>query len=168
MRTENARPGIELLDREGFGWICSSGILAFIAAAAHASADPVPTADGGLSGSLTVFAAASLTETFTELGARLMADNPDLTVTFSFAGSSALASLSRQFVPQAEFSRRRRANKHGIVPSQARQRLGQFLQPPVIRKPPVIDRWVRPKVHFKGIGSRGGCRLDRTVPTCHE
>lgn len=47
--------------------------------------------DGGLSGTLTVFAAASLTETFSELGDVLMAANPDLTVVFSFAGSSALA-----------------------------------------------------------------------------
>ncbi|WP_454296518.1 molybdate ABC transporter substrate-binding protein [Salana multivorans] len=45
----------------------------------------------GLSGELVVLAAASLTDTFTELGEQLEAENPELSVTFSFAASSALA-----------------------------------------------------------------------------
>lgn len=45
----------------------------------------------GLSGTLTVFAAASLTDVFTGLGDRLMEENPALEVRFTFAGSSALA-----------------------------------------------------------------------------
>lgn len=90
---------------------CGSGP----AAAAHASADPVPTADGGLSGSLTVFAAASLTETFTELGARLMADNPDLTVTFSFAGSSALAAQIVSGAPADVFAAASPATMQTVV-----------------------------------------------------
>ena len=40
---------------------------------------------------LTVFAAASLNETFTELGKQFETDNPGVTVTFNFAGSSDLA-----------------------------------------------------------------------------
>ncbi|GEL17022.1 molybdate-binding protein [Pseudonocardia asaccharolytica DSM 44247 = NBRC 16224] len=40
---------------------------------------------------LTVFAAASLTETFTELGKRFETDHPGVTVRFNFAGSSNLA-----------------------------------------------------------------------------
>ncbi|MEJ3656953.1 molybdate ABC transporter substrate-binding protein [Actinomycetes bacterium KLBMP 9759] len=40
---------------------------------------------------LTVFAAASLKDTFTELGERFETDNPGVTVTFNFAGSSDLA-----------------------------------------------------------------------------
>ncbi|MFC5995484.1 molybdate ABC transporter substrate-binding protein [Pseudonocardia hispaniensis] len=40
---------------------------------------------------LTVFAAASLTETFTELGKRFETDHPGVTVRFNFAGSSDLA-----------------------------------------------------------------------------
>ena len=47
-------------------------------------------ADGELSGTLTVFAAASLTDVFTELGNRLTAEHPGLEVRFNFAGSSAL------------------------------------------------------------------------------
>jgi molybdate transport system substrate-binding protein len=41
-------------------------------------------------GSLTVYAAASLKPTFTELGATFSRENPGTTVAFSFAGSSAL------------------------------------------------------------------------------
>ena len=55
------------------------------------AATPGPGADAALTGTLTVFAAASLTDVFGELGARLTADNPGLDVRFTFAGSSALA-----------------------------------------------------------------------------
>ena len=60
-------------------------------------ASPTPTAPtqtaadvSGLSGTVNVYAAASLTATFTELGEMLVADNPDLDVQFIFAGSSDL------------------------------------------------------------------------------
>jgi molybdate transport system substrate-binding protein len=49
------------------------------------------SAGGELTGTLTVFAAASLTDVFGELGDQLMVDNPDLDIQFNFAGSSALA-----------------------------------------------------------------------------
>lgn len=44
-----------------------------------------------LSGDLVVFAAASLTDTFTELGEAFTAVHPQVTVTFGFGGSSGLA-----------------------------------------------------------------------------
>jgi len=44
----------------------------------------------GITGDITVFAAASLKSTFTELGERFKTDNPGTNVTFSFAGSSDL------------------------------------------------------------------------------
>lgn len=54
-----------------------------------------PAAGSGTTGegpqSITVFAAASLERTFTELGSRFEAENPGTTVEFSFAGSSDLA-----------------------------------------------------------------------------
>lgn len=53
-------------------------------AAAPTSAAPEPR-------ELTVLAAASLTETFTELGAQFELDNPGVTVKFNFASSSDLA-----------------------------------------------------------------------------
>jgi len=59
---------------------------------------------GELTGTLTVFAAASLTDVFTELGDQLMADNPDLDVRFNFAGSSALATQLTQGAPADVFA----------------------------------------------------------------
>jgi molybdate transport system substrate-binding protein len=58
----------------------------------------------GLSGTLTVFAAASLTDVFGDLGDRLTADNPDLDVQFNFAGSSALATQLIQGAPADVFA----------------------------------------------------------------
>lgn len=61
--------------------------------AGSGSVSPSTNADGsaGLDGNITVFAAASLNATFTELGSAFMAANPGVTVTFNFAGSSDLA-----------------------------------------------------------------------------
>ena len=58
----------------------------------------------GLSGTLTVFAAASLTDVFGELGDQLTADNPDLDVRFNFAGSSALATQIVEGAPADVFA----------------------------------------------------------------
>ena len=64
-----------------------------------------PSSTGGeLSGTLTVFAAASLTDVFGELGDRLTADNPDLEIQFSFAGSSALATQLAEGAPADVFA----------------------------------------------------------------
>jgi molybdate transport system substrate-binding protein len=66
--------------------------------AAAASDDEV------LSGTLTVFAAASLTDVFTTLGDQLEQQHPQLTVQFSFAGSSALAAQLTQGAPADVFA----------------------------------------------------------------
>jgi molybdate transport system substrate-binding protein len=50
-------------------------------------------------GSVTVFAAASLTESFTRIGKDFEAANPGTAVTFSFAGSSALATQVNEGAP---------------------------------------------------------------------
>jgi molybdate transport system substrate-binding protein len=70
---------------------------------ADAAAPSAPD-DAGLAGSLTVFAAASLTDVFTDLGDRLMADNPQLEVEFNFAGSSALATQLTEGAPADVFA----------------------------------------------------------------
>ncbi|MGY1601437.1 molybdate ABC transporter substrate-binding protein [Geodermatophilus sp. SYSU D00815] len=59
---------------------------------------------GGLTGTLTVFAAASLTDVFTALGDRLAGDNPELDVRFNFAGSSALATQITEGAPADVFA----------------------------------------------------------------
>jgi molybdate transport system substrate-binding protein len=66
-----------------------------------------PAGDGPgdqLSGTLTVFAAASLADVFGELGDRLTADNPELEVQFNFAGSSRLATQITQGAPADLFA----------------------------------------------------------------
>jgi molybdate transport system substrate-binding protein len=57
-----------------------------------------------LTGTVTVFAAASLTDVFTELGGRLEDEHPDLDVQFNFAGSSALATQLTQGAPADVFA----------------------------------------------------------------
>jgi molybdate transport system substrate-binding protein len=66
-----------------------------------------PSAAGtgeGLSGTLTVFAAASLTDVFEDLAEQLTAEHPELEVRFNFAGSSALATQIVQGAPADLFA----------------------------------------------------------------
>lgn len=60
--------------------------------------------DGDLTGTLTVFAAASLTDAFEDLGEHLSAQHPGLDVRFTFAGSSTLAAQVRQGAPADVFA----------------------------------------------------------------
>ena len=82
--------------------------LLLVAAGCGGSADDAGTAPGsdaaGLGGTLTVFAAASLTDVFTGLGERLEADHPGLDMRFTFAGSSALATQVTQGAPADVFA----------------------------------------------------------------
>lgn len=75
------------------GLVVSTLLLA--ACSDDGGSDPKPassaTTTPGVGGDLTIFAAASLTEAFTELGQAFEAAHPDVTVTFNFAASSALA-----------------------------------------------------------------------------
>ena len=71
-----------------------AAVLLLLAAAGCGQGDPAPAgppADAALTGSLTVFAAASLTGPFSALGRGFEAEHPGVRVRFSFAGSSALA-----------------------------------------------------------------------------
>lgn len=60
--------------------------------------------DSSAEGDVVVFAAASLTDAFTELGAAFEADNPDTTVTFNFAGSSDLVTQINEGAPADVFA----------------------------------------------------------------
>jgi molybdate transport system substrate-binding protein len=64
----------------------------------------------GVSGPVTVFAAASLTESFTTIGRDFETANPGSNVTFNFAGSSALATQIDQGAPADVFASAAPAN----------------------------------------------------------
>lgn len=64
---------------------------------------------------VTVFAAASLTETFTRLGDDFEAANPGVQVAFNFGGSSALAQQVNQGAPADVFASAAPANMEQVV-----------------------------------------------------
>ncbi|MFB1299225.1 molybdate ABC transporter substrate-binding protein [Mycobacterium sp. pW049] len=75
-----------------------------------AGCSPSQSESSTAAGDLTVFAAASLKSTFTELGARFEDDNPGTTVTFNFAGSSDLVAQLSQGAPADVFASADSAN----------------------------------------------------------
>ncbi|MFG1677360.1 molybdate ABC transporter substrate-binding protein [Micromonospora sp. NPDC049282] len=69
----------------------------------------------GVSGTVTVFAAASLTESFTRIGKDFEAANPGVRVTFNFAGSAALANQIDQGAPADVFASAAPKNMQSVV-----------------------------------------------------
>jgi molybdate transport system substrate-binding protein len=86
--------------------------LALTACSSTSGSTPSPTAtpSDDIHGTVTVFAAASLTATFTELGKEFEAAHPDAKVTFSFAGSSDLVSQLSAGAPADVFASADEAN----------------------------------------------------------
>jgi len=84
-------------------------------AGAAPSAAPSASATDTVSGTVTVFAAASLTKTFTELGKEFEAAHPGAKVTFSFAGSSDLVSQLTAGAPADVFASADEANMSKAV-----------------------------------------------------
>lgn len=80
------------------------GALVALSLVACGTEKPAGHTPGAGSGDITVFAAASLTETFTELGTRFEEANPGTTVTFNFGGSSALAQQINEGAPADVFA----------------------------------------------------------------
>jgi len=69
--------------------------------------EPTPesaTSEDTLSGSINVFAAASLTESFEQLKTEFLKAHPDVEITFNFGGSSALAEQIVQGAPADVFA----------------------------------------------------------------
>ncbi|MBA2277728.1 MAG: molybdate ABC transporter substrate-binding protein, partial [Chloroflexia bacterium] len=85
----------------------ASGTQPGASPATTASPAPAPSpavlfpAEGG---ELTVFAAASLTDAFTQIGEDIGAANPSVSVTFNFAGSQTLATQLTQGAPADLFA----------------------------------------------------------------
>ncbi|MER8008005.1 molybdate ABC transporter substrate-binding protein [Streptomyces sp. NPDC094149] len=90
--TRSARRTRRTLRTAGAG---TAALLALTACSSSDSSDtksaPAPSSSAKLSGTVTVFAAASLQESFTTLGKEFEKENPGTKVTFNFGGSDTLA-----------------------------------------------------------------------------
>ncbi|WP_109527396.1 MULTISPECIES: molybdate ABC transporter substrate-binding protein [Nocardia] len=85
--------------------VAFAAVLAVVTVAGCGSDDKSESADAAsVSGTVTVFAAASLTETFTELGKQFEAAHPGVKVVYSFGASSALAEQINQGAPADVFA----------------------------------------------------------------
>mgnify|MGYP001234825051 CR=1 FL=1 len=90
--------------------VLGTAVVVALAVTACGSSATVPDSSGdpaasGLSGELTIFAAASLTASFTELAADFHAENPGVTVKpISFDGSSTLATQLQEGAPADVFA----------------------------------------------------------------
>ncbi|WP_431968576.1 molybdate ABC transporter substrate-binding protein [Nocardia sp. bgisy134] len=77
--------------------------------------DDAPATGDSVTGTVTVFAAASLTETFTELGKQFEAAHPGVKVVYSFGASSALAEQINQGAPADVFASAAPKNMQQVV-----------------------------------------------------
>ena len=76
----------------------------FLTGCSSASSTPIIDSANQPPRTLTVFAAASLTDAFTEIGNNFQAANPNVTVTFNFAGSQALRTQIEEGAPADVFA----------------------------------------------------------------
>ena len=95
------------------GLVVASATLALVGCGQQAGSAPESGSD--ITGAVTVFAAASLTETFTRLGEDFEAANPGTEVRFNFAASSALARQLGQGAPADVFASAAPANMKQVT-----------------------------------------------------
>ncbi|WP_069161593.1 molybdate ABC transporter substrate-binding protein [Nocardia altamirensis] len=84
--------------------VAVAGAAALTLVGCGADDKTAPTGTDQIGGTVTVFAAASLTETFTELGKQFEAAHPGVKVVYSFGASSALAEQINQGAPADVFA----------------------------------------------------------------
>ncbi|MEU7766935.1 molybdate ABC transporter substrate-binding protein [Nocardia sp. NPDC049190] len=93
-----------------------SVLVAAVGVAGCGSVHPAePGGPNTIAGTVTVFAAASLTETFTELGKQFEAAHPGVRVMYSFGASSALAEQINQGAPADVFASAAPKNMRQVV-----------------------------------------------------
>jgi molybdate transport system substrate-binding protein len=83
------------------------------------SATEAPAEEPAVEGDITVFAAASLTDAFTELGTTFESENPDAPVEFNFGASSALREQILAGAPADVFASANPSNMDQVVESGA-------------------------------------------------
>ena len=97
-------------------WIATMAIIAAVAAVfVPGTAGAARNKTTKLSGTITVSAAASLTEAFTKMGTDFQKANPGTTVTFNFAASSALVQQIQGGAPADVFASADGANMQKLV-----------------------------------------------------
>ncbi|MET4622225.1 molybdate transport system substrate-binding protein [Arthrobacter sp. 2762] len=84
--------------------LVAAALAASVAGCASNAAGPTATGSGQLGGTITIFAAASLKTTFTQMAQDFEAKNPGTKVNLSFAGSSDLATQITQGAPADVFA----------------------------------------------------------------
>lgn len=98
--------------------LTASGLLVLTGCGSSSGGTANPqssTSSSGVTGTVTVFAAASLTESFTKIGKDFEAANPGAKATFNFAGSSALATQINQGAPADVFASAAPANMKTVT-----------------------------------------------------
>lgn len=97
-------------------WVATTAVLVAVAAVfVPATAGAAKNKTTKLSGTITVSAAASLTEAFTKMGADFQKANPDTTVTFNFGPSSGLVTQIQGGAPADVFASADGANMIKLV-----------------------------------------------------
>jgi molybdate transport system substrate-binding protein len=79
-------------------------LLLFLLLTGCTTAQTTPVTDPVTQTTLNIFAAASLTDAFTEIGENFQTANPNVTVTFNFAGSQALRTQIEEGAPADIFA----------------------------------------------------------------
>ncbi|HXM55156.1 MAG TPA: molybdate ABC transporter substrate-binding protein [Candidatus Dormibacteraeota bacterium] len=95
--------------------LLSAAIGMLLVACGGVAGQPATSPTPGVSGTLTVLAAASLTQAFTKIGDDLHAKYPGLDVKFSFAGSSTLVTQIQQGAPADVFASADQANMQKVT-----------------------------------------------------
>lgn len=109
------------MNRARHKWAALLALLGLLVGAAcgsnsNSTDSAATTADGAtLEGSITVSAAASLTEAFEQIGDAFQAEHPDATVTFNFGSSSSLARQIKEGAPADVFASADEANMQKLA-----------------------------------------------------